>query len=172
MDENESTRETAEELAEIPAEAAEWGLEDTPDGAPEAPPPEPETFRLKHLGDEYEVTREEVIALAQKGRDYGRIRDRLDGLESRAGASPGIMREIHDFISEYGSRIDPATIPGEVWTEVRAGKPLLSAYQSYENRELRERLRGGVNRARAPGGTSSAGESPASGELESDWYAE
>lgn len=41
------------------------------------PTPEPETFTLKHLGEERTVGRDEVIALAQQGMDYARIRDKL-----------------------------------------------------------------------------------------------
>lgn len=41
------------------------------------PTPEPETFTLKHLGEERTVGRDEVIALAQQGMDYVRIRDKL-----------------------------------------------------------------------------------------------
>lgn len=40
-------------------------------------PPAPETFTLKHLGEERTVSRDEVIALAQQGMDYARIRDKL-----------------------------------------------------------------------------------------------
>ena len=38
---------------------------------------EPDKFVLKHLDDTHEVNRDEVIALAQKGLDYDRIRERL-----------------------------------------------------------------------------------------------
>ena len=55
-------------------EAAETAAE--PDTQPE-PTPEPETFTLKHLGEERTVGRDEVIALAQQGMDYARIRDKL-----------------------------------------------------------------------------------------------
>lgn len=47
-----------------------------PETQPE-PTPEPETFTLKHLGEERTVGRDEVIALAQQGMDYARIRDKL-----------------------------------------------------------------------------------------------
>ena len=48
---------------------------------PPAVPPEPEKFTLKHLDEVREVSRDEVIALAQKGMDYDRIRDRAEGYE-------------------------------------------------------------------------------------------
>ena len=37
------------------------------------------TFKLKHLNEVRNVSREEVITLAQKGMDYDRIKQRLDG---------------------------------------------------------------------------------------------
>lgn len=55
-------------------EAAETATE--PETQPETPPA-PETFTLKHLGEERTVGRDEVIALAQQGMDYARIRDKL-----------------------------------------------------------------------------------------------
>lgn len=150
----------------------EWDLSDTPDGVTETAP-EPEKYCLKHLGEEVEVTREEVIALAQKGRDYDRIRERLVRLES--GASPKsstLVRDVHDFVSMYGSRITPGTIPAEVWTDVRAGIPLVVAYQRYENRTLRGQLKTYDNRARATKGASSAGESGGESSIESNWYSD
>ena len=41
-----------------------------------------ESFVLKHLGTEQTVGRDEVIALAQKGLDYSRIRDKLQTSET------------------------------------------------------------------------------------------
>ena len=151
--------------------AREWGLDDVPDGTPA--PPEPESFNLKHLGDEVSVTREEVIALAQKGRDYDRIRKRLVRLES--GATPKsstLVRDVHDFVSMYGSGVRPDTIPAEVWTDVRAGIPLVVAYQRYENRSLRGQLKTFDNRARATQGMSSAGENGGENAIESSWYSD
>ena len=166
MDENEKPV-AAPELADH----SEWGLDDTPDNAPDAPKPaETERFRLKHLGEEFEVTREEAIALAQKGRDYDRIRERLLNLESIGGANPGVMREIHDFIAEYGTAVKPSKIPEAVWNDVRAGRPLVQAYQRYENSILRDRIRNEANRARAFGGKGEPELGSGYGEIENDWY--
>ena len=38
-------------------------------------------FILKHLGEETSVSRDEVVALAQKGLDYDRIREKWDGVK-------------------------------------------------------------------------------------------
>lgn len=61
-------------------EAKADGETTEPVAEPEAqskPTPKPETFTLKHLGEERTVGRDEVIALAQQGMDYARIRDKL-----------------------------------------------------------------------------------------------
>ena len=172
MDEMEKTEGFEEQAA---GAELEWGLDDTPDGK-ETVKPEPELYKLRHLGREIDATREEVIALAQKGQDYDRIRDRLVQLESGGTtAAPGgsvMTRNIHDFISAYGDSVNPATIPGEVWTEVRAGQPLVVAYQAYENRLLREQLRGGENRRRASSAAKTAGDGAPAGAIESDWYSD
>ena len=148
----------------------EWTLDDVPDGM--AAVPEPERFNLKHLGEENVVTREEVIALAQKGQDYDRIRERLVRLESSgAPKSSALVRDVHDFVSMYGNRIKPETIPAEVWSDVRAGIPLVVAYQRFENRSLRVQLKTRENRARATNGTYSAGDN-GGGSIESSWYSD
>ena len=41
-----------------------------------------EEYTLKHLGEEQKVNREEVIALAQQGLDYARIKDKLHTAEA------------------------------------------------------------------------------------------
>jgi hypothetical protein len=217
--------------------AGEWDLSDTPDGTPGGAG---ERFTLKHLGRQVEVTRDEVIALAQKGRDYDRIRERADELthaakrgetleavlrevaartntpaeelidgaradiiarsegvsreealirargERLGGVSPEVTQrrvrerkrdsEISEFMSVYGGRVEPSAIPREVWGEVSSGKPLLFAYQSYENRRLREELASarlsGENSSRSSGSRSGDGVNGARGELESDWYSD
>ena len=149
----------------------EWDLDDVPDGALSVP--EPERYSIKHLGEEREVTREEVIALAQKGCDYDRIRERLVRLESGANpTSSTLVRDVHDFVSMYGNGVTPETIPAEVWTDVRAGIPLVVAYQRHENRSLRGQLKTHSNRVRATSGVSTAGESGGEGSIESVWYAD
>ncbi|MDR3278823.1 MAG: hypothetical protein LBT12_08615 [Oscillospiraceae bacterium] len=146
-----------------------------------------ERFTLKHLGQAFEVSKEEVIALAQKGRDYDRIRTRAESLAERLAitetnglppeqrdAARARDRDVEAFFAEYGNGFDPRSIPPEVWRRVENGKPLLSAYQSYENRLLREKLgadaKNAENHARAAGSRSTDGATAARGELENDWY--
>ena len=52
---------------------------------------QPETFTLKYLGEEKSVSREEAVALAQKGMDYDRIRTERDELRQyRQEADPAL----------------------------------------------------------------------------------
>jgi hypothetical protein len=187
-----------DEIAEesLVRSGGENGTEGNP--GPDGPKAD-QSFKLKYLGRELDVSRDELITLAQKGRDYDRIRSRADtlrdelkksgdyksfldalanrtgqsredfidrtrsalslcgegaagGRPAEAGAQPDPEgrppktdggdaqkagarrnREVAEFLSEYGT-IDPRTIPKQVWEDVRAGKTLLAAYQSYEKK--------------------------------------
>ncbi len=74
---DETTSEEQEESTDDkPAEAGK-PADDEP--ADDKPAEESEqTFKLKYMGEEIEVTREEAIVLAQKGKDYDRIRAERD----------------------------------------------------------------------------------------------
>lgn len=72
-DDGESDGETAEAAQTKDAE----GEADTDAEGDTSDKQEPDKFVLKHLDDTREVNRDEVIALAQKGLDYDRIRERL-----------------------------------------------------------------------------------------------
>lgn len=78
----ESAEHAPEAQAEANAEADQQGQALSDAGAPSAEKPaaeaETDQFTLKHLDETRTVSREEVIALAQKGMDYDRIRQRLD----------------------------------------------------------------------------------------------
>lgn len=54
-----------------------------PEAAPAAEKPAEDTYTLKHLDETRTVGRDEVIALAQKGMDYDRIREQRDAAASR-----------------------------------------------------------------------------------------
>ena len=69
--------------------------------------PEPETFTLKHLDETRTVSRDEVVALAQKGMDYDRMRGKYDDVSAR-------LKEIDDWFSEYTSGKDFNTFRDDV----------------------------------------------------------
>lgn len=150
------------------AGAGEWeidvvemmqGVVDEAEPAMNAKPEKPagaESFTLRHLGETKNVGREEVIALAQKGMDYDRIRSKLGDasreIESlRSGGTGEISpeerrrRDCESFVKSFPEaaarlRTDREAIPAEVWDEVRRGVSLTDAYASHlSRREAAER---------------------------------
>lgn len=144
------------------AEAGEWeinvaemmqGVVDEAEPAMNAKPEKPaeaESFTLRHLGETKNVGREEVIALAQKGMDYDRIRSKLGDasreIESlRSGGTGEISpeerrrRDCESFVKSFPEaaarlRTDREAIPAEVWDEVRRGVSLTDAYAAHLSR--------------------------------------
>lgn len=108
-----STEEEATQTKDAEAEAGtgeETAAEDTgaeADGESEVKEPEPETFTLKHLDETRTVGRDEVVALAQKGMDYDRMRGKYDDVSAR-------LKEIDDWFSEYTSGKDFNTFRDDV----------------------------------------------------------
>lgn len=101
--ENEETAEaedTAQEEADQPKPEEEEPKAEEPEENGEEPaktPAETDQFKLKVLGEELTVSRDEVIALAQKGKDYDRIRDRLSEVtveKAKADESMDFLREL------------------------------------------------------------------------------
>ena len=82
---------TAEESEEAEADADQQEADDDEGGESDDEPegeakgdkgkPDQGEFVLKHLGEEKSVGRDEVVALAQKGLDYDRIREKWDGVK-------------------------------------------------------------------------------------------
>ena len=82
---------TTEESEEEDADADQQEADDDEGGeadegaegesAGEKGQPDQGDFILKHLGEETRVSRDEVVALAQKGMDYDRIREKWDGVK-------------------------------------------------------------------------------------------
>lgn len=74
--------------------------EEEPEEAEEDPAaedkPSDQTFTLKHLGETKDFTRDETVALAQKGLDYDRIRTERDSLK----AEKAMLQEHESFLKE------------------------------------------------------------------------
>lgn len=83
--EEDVTEETAEEEKpdaeeETPADHSEEETEEKPEGQPtetEEKKEADQSFTLKYMGEEKQFSRDETIALAQKGMDYDRVRGKL-----------------------------------------------------------------------------------------------
>lgn len=81
--------------AEEPAEAQERA-----DQPKEQPADQPELFTLQYRGEQIQVTRDEVITLAQKGRDYDTVRQERDQLRQyRQEADPALS-----LVKSYAQR--------------------------------------------------------------------
>ena len=94
--------------------------------------------------------RDELIALAQKGLDYDRIRGKLGDasrqIESLRSGGTGELspeerrrRDCESFVKSFpeaASRLrrDRGAIPEEVWEEVRRGASLTDAYAAHLSR--------------------------------------
>lgn len=106
MDENMETMEMTQEQVdsawdESEAVADQPEPEETP-AEPAAEPPkeqegeqlpadQPETFTIKHMDETRQVTRDELISMAQKGWDYERVREERDQLRQyREEANPAL----------------------------------------------------------------------------------
>lgn len=70
---------------------------------PESKEPEPEVFKLKYMGEEIEVSRDEVIQLAQKGKDYDRIRSKYDEFTAFASKHPAYEEQI-EFLNDLAKQ--------------------------------------------------------------------
>jgi hypothetical protein len=148
-----------------------------------------QSFTLKHLSEVRTVGRDEVITLAQKGLDYDRIRGKYDAAVAELSRSVRTSQdrsvptdaaaekrqtEIREFLVEYGTGIDPRSIPQEVWQSVSKGRTLLAAYQSWELNKLRAESgaarKNTENKTRSAGSRFSAGSVRPRDAIADDWY--
>lgn len=137
---------------------------------------QPELFTLKNRDETRQVTRQELIAMAQKGWDYDHVRQERDQLRqyrqvmeqvrapiravpkaeelSRRVKADAQRQDMERFLQAYPA-VKADSIPREVWGQVAKGVPLVSAYAMHENQRLRLQLsaqrQDQLNRARTPG---------------------
>lgn len=117
-----------------------------------APAPAPETYTLKVNKALREVSREELIALAQKGADYDRVKaaaeqgksdnmalkNRLADLERPNAALKGLdemTRRAHREVEEFqrlfpGKQLDDSLVQA-LMEDVQGGMSLTQAYHNY-----------------------------------------
>lgn len=218
-------------------EAPESHQETEPGQQQEEPAAEntPQLFTIKNRDETRQVTSEELVAMAQKGWDYDKVREERDQLRQlRDEATPALelvksyaqrngmsvgdyldycrkqeliaggmteqnadqalqiekdraalneqqkqiqaqqqeqnsvlerakqaqaarQKDIEDFFREY-PKVDPKSIPQDVWNAVRQGSSLVNAYTKYENNRLQAEIaalrQNEKNRASAPGSLS------------------
>lgn len=100
-----------------------------------AQPQQAPTYTVRHNGEEHTLTMDELLACAQKGLDYDRVRTQRDKL--RAGDAEA---RYESFFEAHPEITQASQIPQEVIAEVAQGQDLAAAYLAYENRRLQERV--------------------------------
>lgn len=125
----ESGDNTPEETAEADQQTQENPeTEPTPDGETKNREQEDQLFTLKHLDETKQVTRDEVIALAQKGMDYDRIRAKYadyDSVRERAEtaeAELSTLREHEEFLKEMADGRTVEEMIDDIRATALAGK--------------------------------------------------
>ena len=88
-----------QEAEEPEGESADALPESESQGEEVSEPDRAETFTLRHLGEDREVNRDEVVTLAQKGLDYDRIREKWDGVKDDVSR----LRMYEDFLGELAN---------------------------------------------------------------------
>lgn len=127
-EEEEADHSEESEAEEKPAEA-----ETKPDESKEAD----HSFVLKYMGEEKEVSREEAIALAQKGMDYDRIKGKLDEANQLAKSHAEMVEFVNSLASEMG--LEPAAFMLEVQAGNIAKKENISIEEAKRKLELDRR---------------------------------
>ena len=94
---------TAEQ--EQPSQEAAADAQEQKGGEAQADQPAAETFTLKHLDETRQVSREEVVTLAQKGMDYDRIRAERDQLRQYREESDPALNMVKSFAQRNGMNL-------------------------------------------------------------------
>ena len=125
----ESGDNTPEEAAEADQQTQENPETDTtPEETQKQQGQEDQLYTLKHLDETKQVTRDEVIALAQKGMDYDRIRAKYadyDSVRERAEtaeAELSTLREHEEFLKEMADGRTVEELIDDVRATALAGK--------------------------------------------------
>lgn len=178
MDEmNGVVNETLEAVMEDSWEEETPSAEETPAQEEQKTADQPELFTLKNRDETRQVTREELIAMAQKGWDYDNVRQERDQLRQYRQAMEQVKtpvraipkaetlmqrakanaqkQDMERFLHTYPT-VKAEEIPREVWGQVARGVPLVSAYAMHENQQMKIQLnaqrQNQINRVRTPGG--------------------
>ena len=70
------------------------------------PADQPELFTIRYRGQEEQLTREQLITMAQKGRDYDTVRTERDNLKTQQEANAAAV----DLVKSYAQRMN-MTVP-------------------------------------------------------------
>ncbi len=104
-DPQEAAPETEKEGAaeETPSEKSEEPPVSKPEPEPEPEPETPKLWALRHLGEEKAVNEQEMTALAQKGLDYDRVREKYDAAKPVMEMFTQMAKQSGMTVEEYVS---------------------------------------------------------------------
>jgi hypothetical protein len=104
--------ETLEEATEKPEESTEEVTEGTTEETPEKPEETtekteeaPRLWALRHLGEEKSVNEQEMTALAQKGLDYDRVREKYDAAKPVMEMFTQMAKQSNMTVEQYVSYV-------------------------------------------------------------------
>lgn len=121
VEEDEGAAAEAPEADQPTEEQAETGEPETEETEQEEDKAADQLFELKHLDEVRSVGREEVIALAQKGMDYDRIREKYDAAKPGAewyAANADTVKWLEDMAKNQGMSL--AEMVDETRAEIMA----------------------------------------------------
>lgn len=124
---------TATETEANPAEVEEAAEPVETEAAPTETEEANHSFTLKYMGEEKEFSREDTIALAQKGMDYDRVKDRLTEANQLAESNA----EAAEFVKYMANSM--GVEPAEFMLSAKAGS--LSKKEGISLEEAKGRLR-------------------------------
>ena len=104
--------ELTDEVADEPTEETDEPVPPVPQAPPEAP-----VYKVKHLGQEIELTQEQLIINAQKGLDYDRIRTDRDTIKNSKQlkliqdlAKESGYDNVDEFVDEFYNNLEQSKI--------------------------------------------------------------
>ena len=97
--------------------------------------PQEEVYTLRHNKEDVTVDYDTLIATAQKGLDYDRVKSQRDRLKEENN-----QQEYASFFAAHPEITDVQQIPQEVIAAVSDGESITTAYLVYENGRLSQRL--------------------------------
>ena len=158
-DTTDTTGEAGTESEKTPPEDKEDGAET--EGQPEETNPEagkgtaPATVKVKHLGQEVELSMEQLIANAQKGLDYDHIRQERDSLRQAPEIAllDRLARDAGMSRADYVDAVNRRQVEQQIANEVKRGVPeeaarRLHALEEAERRRTEEETARAAQKAR------------------------
>jgi hypothetical protein len=135
--------EGADETEEPEAEETEGEPEQTEEAEPETKPEaDNQRFQLKYNGEDFDVSREEVIELAQKGKDYDRVKSEYDKIKADAGTMNRLKNQ-EAFLKELAEQSEMTV---EELIESTRARMLMANDDSLTEEEALKQVRSKANK--------------------------